>query len=355
MCVNPILDNIVSRAQSAPKHIVLPEGHDPRIIKGAWQAAHDGIAKITLIGNPDDIIPQLNTHDSEIEAKIGSETQEINLTTPQTSQVYLDAYIKANADKHITPDTARAALLNPLNFANMMVKMGKADGCVAGAAHTTSDVVRAALNIIGTEKTGAMDSLVSSFFIMLMPQDHKYLNGGVIFSDCGLVINPDARQLAKIAITTARSGKALLGHEPKLAMLSFSTYDSAKHASVDKVKSATDLVRRDHPHINIDGPLQFDAAIIADIAAQKAPGSAIKGAANILIFPDLNSGNIAYKITERLGGAKAIGPILQGLNKPANDLSRGCDSEDVYNMIAITVLQAQINQPRRDTLHKGSA
>jgi len=334
------MQDMIKRAKSAPKHIVLPEGRDPRIIQGALRAARDGVARVTLIREASELSAQL------VEPKAGRD--EINIIPARPDQAYIQAYCQAycqaRADENFSKEDAKAALLNPLNFANMMVRLGDADGCVSGTVNTTPDVVRAALHIIG-----AKDKLVSSFFIMIMPQDHIHLDEAVIFSDCGLVIDPDAAQLALIARSASQSGKALLGHEPKLAMLSFSTYESAAHTSVDKVKTATDLIRRNHPEIMVDGPLQFDAAILPDIAARKAPGSVINGRANVFIFPDLNAGNIAYKITERLGGAKAIGPILQGLNKPANDLSRGCGSTDVYNMIVVTVLQAQINQKELST------
>lgn len=295
---------MIARAIKAPKHIVLAEGLDPRIVQGAARAVRDGLANITLLGPVNKV--------RALTRAAGDEHDKIAIIDPGES--------------------------NALNFANTLVSQGQADGSVAGAIHTTSDVVRSALKTIGVHENF---ELVSSLFIMIMPETSDYLDGAVAYSDCGLVIDPNANQLADIAVATSKSAKALLSLEPKIAMLSFATHESAKHAHVDKVKAATQHLKSRYPDLSIDGPLQFDAAISADIARLKAPDSAIGGKANVFIFPDLNAGNIAYKITERLAGAKAIGPILQGLARPANDLSRGCDAEAVYNMIAVTALQAQ--------------
>ena len=297
------LDNIIARALVSPAHIVLAEGDDPRVVEASVKAVNDGLAQITLLGNEADIrtlTRAAGDGEDNISVKDGGE--------------------------------------EPLNTANQLVVDGKADGTVAGAVRTTRDVVRSAIKIIGVAP--GFD-IVSSFFIMIMPEDSQSLKGGVIYSDSGLLIEPDADQLAEIASASADNARTLLGLDPRVAFLSFATKDSAEHPFVDKVNSALEKFRQSRPDVSADGPLQFDAAILPDIAARKAPGSDVAGHANVFIFPDLNAGNIAYKITERLCGAKAIGPILQGLARPANDLSRGCSAEDIYNMIAITVLQAQ--------------
>ena len=298
--MDPLAD-IIARAKTDPKHIVLAEGQDKRVVQGAVRAARAGIATITLLGAEDDVKPLIE-----------AENDLIRIIDPEGD--------------------------NPLNFAAEMVRNGRADGSVAGAVYTTPDVVRAALKIIGVHQNY---DLVSSLFIMVMAETFETLKGGAIFSDCGLVIDPDAAQLADIAAAAADNAKMLLGLEPKIAMLSFATRSSARHAFVDKVETATHMLKEKRPELTIEGPVQFDAAIIPEISASKAPNSEVAGRANVFIFPDLNAGNIGYKIAQRIGGAKAIGPVLQGLNKPVNDLSRGCDAEDVFNMIAVTALQAQ--------------
>ena len=231
----------------------------------------------------------------------------------------------------MTPEVATKAVQDPLIYAALLVHLGQAHGTVGGAVATTSNVVRAALQVIGKAQNAAM---VSSCFLMFPP--HSY---PMVYSDCGLVIDPDAHELAEIAIMAAQSCRDLLGDTPKVAMLSFSTKGSAAHKSVSKVQQATELVQAAQPSLKVDGELQFDAAFDADVGAAKAAGSAVAGRANVMVFPNLDAGNIGYKITQRLGGATAIGPILQGLAKPANDLSRGCTGEDVTQMIAVTVLQ----------------
>jgi len=298
------LKHMIERARAAPKHIVPAEGHDARIIAGAYKAAEEKVAHITLLGEESTIRPILRQH--------GDAQNLINIQAIENA--------------------------NPLTYANTMVQKGEVDGSIAGAINTTPDVVRSALQIIGMD---GRFSLVSSFFIMLTSEHDEHLKNGVIFSDCGLVIDPDAEQLSDIALAAADNAQMLLSLEPKIAMLSFSTQGSAKHALVKKVQTATQLLQSKRPDLCVDGDLQFDAAIIPEIAALKAPKSKVAGQAKVFIFPDLNAGNIGYKIAERLGGAKAVGPILQGLNKPANDLSRGCSAEDVFNMIVVTVLQAQ--------------
>nr|WP_308915051.1 phosphate acyltransferase [Jannaschia sp. LMIT008] len=309
------------RARQARHRIVLPEGRDPRVQDAAGRAVRDGLAEITLLGDPGAIdVPGANVVDPREPAP----------------DILIDAYLTARARKHPTRDDAVAALRDPLTCAAAMVRAGQADGTIGGAVATTSDTVRAALQMIGTAPDAP---LVSSFFLMILPDAHPTRPAeAMVFSDCGLVIDPDAAQLAAIAGQAAASARALLGTDPKVAFLSFSTKGSAHHSHVNKVTQALDIAR-ETADFELDGELQFDAAFDGGVAASKAPGSPTAGRANVLVFPDLDAGNIGYKIAQRIGGATAIGPVLQGLAKPANDLSRGCTAQDIIDMIAVTSAQ----------------
>lgn len=329
-----VLQRIIKQAKADPKRIVLCEAQDPRILEAAMRAHKDRIADIILIGDV--------RQTAAIASQHGIDLSGIRITEPATHEnreQYAQQLYRLRQHKGMTPEQAQQAIMQPLCFANIMLQTGHADGSVAGAVHTTADVVRTALQIVGAKASAG--SIVSSFFLMIFEHEHHPTKGGMIFSDCGLVIDPDAQQLARIALDSSRSAQALLGETPRIAMLSFSTLGSATHINVSKVQEATRLVRQANPDLLIDGEIQLDAAIIPAIASRKLSDSKIHGCANVLIFPDLNAGNIGYKLAERLGGAIAIGPLLQGLNKPANDLSRGCSSTDIYNVIAVTCVQAQ--------------
>jgi phosphate acetyltransferase len=326
------LNNIFKRASENPKRVVLAEGEDPRIIEAATIATAKGIADITLLGNIAII--------SNKAAELGFDLNSIALIDPATSgasERYAEALFQLRQAKGMTIEQAATSIKDPLHYAQMMVRLGDADGSVAGAVYTTGDTVRSAIQIIGMAPSSSM---ISSFFLMMLCESFHDLKGGVLFADCGLVIDPDASQLAQISMSAASSARVLLEEEPRVAMLSFSTSGSAKHAAVDKVVEATRLVKEKMPDLAIDGDVQLDAAIVAEISDRKVTDSATHGRANVLIFPNLEAGNIGYKLAERIGKAEAIGPILQGLNKPANDLSRGCSTKDVVNVIAITVVQA---------------
>lgn len=325
------LENILKWAKQSPRRIVLPEGEDWRIVEGACRAAKDGIAKPVLLGTKEKV-------EALVQAQSAADLVDIvDHTNSPELPGYIDAFHKLRAHKGVDHAAAAKALMDPINYGAMMVRQGDAAGSIAGAVATTADTVRAALQIIGRAPGTKM---VSSFFLMLLCEEHHQPKGGLVFSDCGLVIDPDPEEMAEIAVASADSFSALVGEEPRVAMLSFSTKGSGRHDRVTKVEQATQLVQTKRPSLKVDGELQFDSAFVPSVAAGKAPGSPVAGQANVFVFPSLEAANIGYKIAERIGGAKAIGPVLQGLAQPANDLSRGCSVDDVYHLIAVTSLQA---------------
>lgn len=327
---NP-MDALLLAARVNPRHIIMAEGEDDRIQSGSLRAVNDGIARVTLVGNQDRILKSENFQGDTPDGLQIIDPEKSDLTAPFAEEFY-----KLRKHKGITPEQAAQAVLNPLAFAAMMVHENRGDGTIAGAISTTADTVRAALQIIGT----APDTeLVSSFFLMILNKPHHEKKGVFAFADAGLSIAPIVEELASIALASAASFQRLIGVEPRVAMLSFSTYGSAKHPKVDAVSAATALAQSRAPTLKISGELQFDAAFVPSVAAAKAPNAVIQGDANIFVFPNIEAANIGYKIAQRIGGAEAIGPILQGLAKPANDLSRGCNATDVYNLIAVTCAQ----------------
>ena len=324
------IDVIKERAKAANKTIVLPETEDRRTYEAAAQILKEGIAKIILVG-------------SEEAVKKGSEGLDLTgavVVDPATSdrtQAYIDKLVELRQKKGMTPEQAKEILLNQyLYYGVMMVKMGDADGMVSGACHSTADTLRPCLQIL---KTKPGTKLVSAFFLMVVPNCEYGADGTFIFADSGLNQNPNPEELAAIAGSSADSFELLVEKEPIVAMLSHSTKGSAKHADVDKVVEATRLAKEQYPDLKLDGEFLLDAAIVPSVGASKAPGSDIAGKANVLIFPDLDAGNIGYKLTQRLAKAEAYGPITQGIAAPVNDLSRGCSAEDIVGVVAITAVQ----------------
>ena len=322
-----------SRAKADRKTIVLPETEDERTYKAAEAVLKEGVADLILVGNKEEIEKNKGTYDI-------SGASIVDPAASDKTESYIAKLVELRQKKGMTEEQARELLLNNyLYYGVMMVKMGDADGMVSGACHSTADTLRPCLQIL---KTKPGTKLVSAFFLMVVPDCDMGANGTFIFGDAGLEQNPDPEKLAYIALSSAESFRTLTGKEPIVAMLSHSTKGSAKHADVYKVVEATRLAHEFAPDLKLDGELQLDAAIVPEVGASKAPGSEVAGHANVLIFPDLDAGNIGYKLTERLGGFQAIGPVCQGFARPINDLSRGCKWEDIVATIAITVLQTQM-------------
>jgi len=329
--MSQFLDKITQRAKENKKTIVLPESTDIRTIKATAMVLEKGYANIVLVGEEEKINAlkgDLNIDGAKI----------VNPLTSDKFDDYANTLYELRKHKGMTIEQARETIKNPLYWGVMMVKKGEADGMVAGAINSTANTLRPALQIL---KTAPNTKLVSSFFIMVVPDCEFGSNGTFLFSDCGLVENPSAEDLSEIALASAKSFENLVGDEPKVAMLSYSSYGSAKSDLTQKVVEATRLAKEKAPGLLLDGELQADAALVPSVGASKAKGSPVAGQANVLVFPDLNSGNISYKLVQRLAKAEAYGPILQGIAKPVNDLSRGCSAEDIVGVITITAVQAQ--------------
>ena len=324
--MSDFLARMKSAAKADKKTIVLPEGEDPRTIEAAKKIVEEGLANLVILGDPEQI-------------KIDGVTV-IDPRTAEKKQAYAEKFAELRAKKGVTLPEALEQMSDATYFGTMMVKMGDADGLVSGACHSTANTLRPALQIL---KTAPGTKLVSAFFIMCTKSPEFGADGTLLFADCGLNINPNADELSEIALASAESWKAFMpGEEPKVAMLSFSTMGSAKGDVPTKVQEAVKLANEKNPELALDGDLQLDAALVQSVADLKAPNSSVAGNANILVFPDLEAGNIGYKLVQRFGGAEAYGPVLQGIAKPVNDLSRGCSADDIVGVVAITAVQAQM-------------
>ncbi len=327
------IEKLKEKAKKDIKTIILPESEDVRVLKAASKVMEEGFAKIILIGDEDETLKRANKNSINLDG--------IKIINPKTSEKfeeYANSFYELRKAKGMTLEKARETLLEPIYFGMMMVKQGDSDGLVSGACHSTANTLRPALQIL---KTAPGTKLVSAFFAMVVPNCEYGENGVFVFGDSGLVENPTAEELSEIAISSSKSFHQLTGAEPKVAMLSYSTYGSAHSELTEKVIEATKLLKEKEPNLICDGELQLDAAIVPEVANSKAPGSPVQGKANTLIFPDLNAGNIGYKLVQRLAKAEAYGPLCQGIAKPVNDLSRGCNSDDIVGVVAITCVQAQ--------------
>ena len=322
--MSDFLARMKAAAKADKKTIVLPEGEDPRTIAAAKQIIDEGLADLIILGDP----AQIQVEGATV----------IDPKTSDKHEAYAEKFAELRAKKGVTIEQAREQMNDNTYFGTMMVKMGDADGLVSGACHSTANTLRPALQIL---KTAPGTKLVSAFFVMCTDTDFGQ-DGTLIFADCGLNIDPNAEELSEIALATANTWKQFMTDEPKVAMLSFSTKGSAKGEVPTKVQEATELAHQKAPELALDGDLQLDAALVQTVADLKAPGSTVAGKAHILVFPDLEAGNIGYKLVQRFAGAEAYGPILQGIAKPVNDLSRGCSAEDIVGVVAITAVQAQM-------------
>ena len=328
-----LLNKLYEIAKENTKKIVLPEGEEERTILAAVKIKDINVAHPILIGNYETILNKAK--------KLNADIDEIDIIDPEKSdklQYYIEKFYELRKNKGVTIEKANSIVKDPLYFGTMMVKCNDADGMVSGAIHTTGDLLRPGLQVI---KTCKGVSVVSSFFIMMVPNSCYGEEGMLLFADCAVNPNPNYKELAEIAIATADTARNVCNIEPRVAMLSFSTMGSADHETVEKVRMATELAKNMRPDLLIDGELQLDSAIVQKVAKQKAPNSSVAGRANVLIFPDLQSGNIGYKLVQRFANAEAIGPICQGFAKPINDLSRGCSVEDIVNVVVLTSVQSQ--------------
>lgn len=331
-----VLKNFKKKAASDKKRIVFPEGNDERIIRAAQKVEEENLADVIILGDENQI--------SKEAAQYGVNLDGVEIINPRSNdyiEEFTEIFYELRKHKNISIEDAVKSVIDPLYFGTMMIYTDKADGMVAGAANATGNVLRPAFQIVKTQEG---ISTVSSAIIVVLKDKSFGEEGVFVFSDCAVNPAPNSQQLAEIAIATAKTTKSLLSFEPKVAMLSFSTMGSAKHENVEKVQKAVEIAHKNAPELIIDGELQLDAAIVESVSKRKAPESKLNGDANVLVFPDLQSGNIGYKLVQRLAGADAVGPILQGLAAPINDLSRGCSVEDVVNLTAITVVQAQNNK-----------
>ena len=327
-----IIDVLKEKAKADKKTIVLPESEDRRTYEAAAKILKEGIANIVLVGTDEDV----KKHGEGLDL---TGIQVVDPATSDKTAAYIDKLVELRSKKGMTPEQAKEILLNQyLYYGVMMVKMGDADGMVSGACHSTADTLRPCLQIL---KTKPGTKLVSAFFLMEVPNCEFGENGTFVFADCGLNQDPNPEELAAIAASSAESFRSLVGAEPKVAFLSHSTKGSAKHALVDKVVEATKIAREQNPDLKLDGEMQLDAAIVPSVGEAKAPGSEVAGHANVLIFPNLDAGNIGYKLVQRLAKAEAYGPVTRGIAAPVNDLSRGCSADDIVGVVAITAVQCQ--------------